>query len=587
MHHELLRAARSNRSPHRRCRTALVAVLLAMLATLLGVPAAVAAPRVPADGVPVLRLDGKGHGHGVGLSQWGARSMAAQGSDATSILDHYYPGTQIASAGGEVVVGIASGGRVTLALPAGGELRSARSGPQAAGFPIPLGPGEVVAVHHDGSGWRVERGGVRALDGGNAQMFQESDDCVLFCPPTPAPAEPEPEPDPEPEPAPESCMVCGPAEPAPEPAPQPAPAPGSPPPGDPQAPRSPTPIWAVPAQGGTVHSVDRGRTYRGLFEVAGGPGAVRVRNHVDIEDYLRGMAEVPGTWPPAAVQAQTVAARTYALRAMAGAGEICDSESCQVYAGVARETAGQDAAVAATRGWVLTHGGNLAATFYSASAGGHSATIQEGFGSGYDIAYLPARPEPTDDIRPWNLEVALTDVAARLGYPGTITDVRVDATGPSGRAVAMTIVGDAGERPVDPQVFRRRLGLRSTFFAVRATVAGEAPPPPPAPVAEDQLLTAGATVTEGATPPARVRALGVVTPRWLTPGDAVPAARIGQLAVLGLLLAAVSTVALRRVHAVGRAATADGLGTAPLGAAPIGWRAQATAMMSRWTSSLP
>jgi SpoIID/LytB domain protein len=314
---------------------------------------------------------------------------------------------------------------------------------------------------------------------------------------------------------------------------------------------------------------------------------VRVRNHVGIEDYLRGMAEVPGTWPPAAVQAQTVAARTYALRAMAGAGEICDSESCQVYAGVARETAGQDAAVAATRGWVLTHGGNLAATFYSASAGGHSATIQEGFGSGYDIPYLPARPEPTDDVRPWNLEVALTDVAGRLGYPGTITDVRVDATGPSGRALAMTIVGDAGERPVDPQVFRRRLGLRSTFFAVRAAVAGEAPPPPPAPVEQDQLLTAGATVTEAAAPPARVRALGAVTPRSLTPGDAVPAARIGQLAVLGLLLVAVSTVALRRVHAVGRSATADGLGTAPLGAAPIGWRAQATAMMSRWTSSLP
>src|SRR3546814_541694 len=130
---------------------------------------------------------------------------------------------------------------------------------------------------------------------------------------------------------------------------------------------------------------------------------------------------------------------------MAGAGEICDSESCQVYAGVARETAGQDAAVAATRGWVLTHGGNLAATFYSASAGGHSATIQEGFGSGYDIPYLPARPEPTDDVRPWNLEVALTDVAGRLDYPGTITDVRVDATGPSGRALALPIVGTSEE----------------------------------------------------------------------------------------------------------------------------------------------
>ncbi|MCO8128648.1 SpoIID/LytB domain-containing protein [Acidimicrobiia bacterium EGI L10123] len=257
------------------------------------------------------------------------------------------------------------------------------------------------------------------------------------------------------------------------------------------------------------------------------------------------MAEVPGTWPAAAVQAQAVAARTYALRAMAGAGEICDSESCQVYAGVARESAGQDAAVAATRGWVLTHGGSLAATFYSASAGGHSATVQEGFGSSYDIPYLPARPEPTDDVRPWNLEVSLADVAARLGYPGRITDVRVDAAGPSGRPLAMTLVGDAGDRPVDPQDFRRRLGLRSTFFTIESGVAGQAPPPPPAPVEADQLATAEAVATADAGPvrPTRARSRAVVRPRSLTPADGLAAARIGRLVVLAALTAATTWAA--------------------------------------------
>lgn len=34
-----------------------------------------------------------GHGHGVGMSQHGANLMAAQGSDYTQILAHYYPGT--------------------------------------------------------------------------------------------------------------------------------------------------------------------------------------------------------------------------------------------------------------------------------------------------------------------------------------------------------------------------------------------------------------------------------------------------------------------------------------------------------------
>src|SRR3546814_3943152 len=80
------------------------------------------------------------------------------------------------------------------------------------------------------------------------------------------------------------------------------------------------------------------------------------------------MAEVPGTWPPAAVQAQTIAARTYALRAMSGGGEICDDARCQVYSGAGAESPGQDAAVAATARQVLAFGGALAASVYSADA---------------------------------------------------------------------------------------------------------------------------------------------------------------------------------------------------------------------------
>lgn len=541
------RARRDLRRPPRRSRirlragrpsvvTALLAAVVALVAATLAVVPAWAAP---AEGVPVLHLEGRGHGHGVGLSQWGARSMAAAGHDAATILGHYYPGAAIGNAAGEVVVVVGGGGRTTLTLPQGGEIRSARDGQQAAGFPLALSAGETVTIHHDGGGYRVERGGVRALSSQQVQPYRD-DPCVVLCPPTaPAPEpEPEPAPEPAPQPGPAPCAVCPPpgGEPAPPAPEQPAPGAPAPPPAD--APRSPTPVWAVPAGGGTVHLADRGRTYRGQIEVAGGPGALRVRNHVDVEDYLRGMAEVPGSWPPAAVQAQAVAARTYALRAMAGGGEICDTESCQVYAGVEREHPGQDAAVAATRGWVLTHGGALAAAFYSASAGGHSATIREGFGSGYDIPYLQARPEPTEDVRPWAVDLALSDVAARVGYPGTLTGVRVDATGPSGRPLAMTLVGDAGERPVDPQVFRRRLGLRSTLFSARAGIAGEAPPPPPAPI-EDQLVDPAAATAAPSVRSASVAGdVAMAAPRQLPAAGPHTAARVGRALVLTALAAA-------------------------------------------------
>ena len=38
-----------------------------------------------------------GYGHGVGLSQWGARYLAEQGKSWRQILAHYYPGTEITS----------------------------------------------------------------------------------------------------------------------------------------------------------------------------------------------------------------------------------------------------------------------------------------------------------------------------------------------------------------------------------------------------------------------------------------------------------------------------------------------------------
>ena len=40
-------------------------------------------------------FNGKGFGHGVGLSQWGALEMAKQGKDYREILAHYYPGTKL------------------------------------------------------------------------------------------------------------------------------------------------------------------------------------------------------------------------------------------------------------------------------------------------------------------------------------------------------------------------------------------------------------------------------------------------------------------------------------------------------------
>lgn len=42
-----------------------------------------------------LQISGYGYGHGVGLSQWGAREMAQKGSTYKEIIAHYYPGSEL------------------------------------------------------------------------------------------------------------------------------------------------------------------------------------------------------------------------------------------------------------------------------------------------------------------------------------------------------------------------------------------------------------------------------------------------------------------------------------------------------------
>ena len=42
-----------------------------------------------------VKMSGKGYGHGVGMSQWGAKTLAEQGADYRAILAHYYPGTEL------------------------------------------------------------------------------------------------------------------------------------------------------------------------------------------------------------------------------------------------------------------------------------------------------------------------------------------------------------------------------------------------------------------------------------------------------------------------------------------------------------
>jgi SpoIID/LytB domain protein len=443
----------------------------ALCCTLLVAGAGVVPSGPASAAVPVLVLEGTGWGHGVGLSQWGAEHLASTGRSTNDILATFYPGTRLGEATGTMRVAVhkPSVSTTTLSFPQGGEVRSAPSGEQAGGFPVRVGPGGRVRITYDGA-YRVTPL-VSGQSAGAVTAYQQECTLLVICPtsttipPTTTPTTAPPTPTTRPG------GGGGGGEPTTTAPPS---RPGT-------TATSSRPVHAVPVRGGVTRVDDRARTYRGAVE-ANAAGGLRLVNVVGVEDYLRGMAEVPSTWPAAAVQAQTIAARTYALRAMQASGEICDDARCQVYVGATAEAPGQNAAVAATSKRVLTFGGKLAAAVYSAEAGGVSANEFEGFGTpDSTYPYLRNVAYEIDDPLPWKLVVGLDDLARRVGYPGSISGARVSEAGPSDRALAVTIDGSAGKRTVDGRGFTRSLGLRSTRFTASLGTADGAPlPPPPA-----------------------------------------------------------------------------------------------------------
>jgi SpoIID/LytB domain protein len=70
-------------------------------------------------------------------------------------------------------------------------------------------------------------------------------------------------------------------------------------------------------------------------------GTLTVLVTLPFERYLEGIAEVPSSWPSAALEAQAIAARSYALETTGWTGQgdtldspICSTTSCQVYRGI-------------------------------------------------------------------------------------------------------------------------------------------------------------------------------------------------------------------------------------------------------------
>ncbi|WP_404789077.1 SpoIID/LytB domain-containing protein [Altericista sp. CCNU0014] len=141
-------------------------------------------------------------------------------------------------------------------------------------------------------------------------------------------------------------------------------------------------------------------------------GSYTLVNQVPVETYLRGVVphEIGSQAPETAVQAQTILARTYALRNLrrfkVDGYELCATTQCQVYEGLSGATPVSDRAIATTTGQVLTYGNELIDALYSSTTGGVTAAFEdvwEGTPRPYLKAKIDAYPNRIWDLNTRNL----------------------------------------------------------------------------------------------------------------------------------------------------------------------------------------
>jgi SpoIID/LytB domain protein len=213
------------------------------------------------------------------------------------------------------------------------------------------------------------------------------------------------------------------------------------------------------------------RQYRGALRFSNADTV----NVLSIEKYLRGVvpAEVYTSWKPAALRAQSVAARTYAAFERAANlsrhFHVYDTTRSQVYSGVAIEDPHTDAAIAATAGQVRTFAGKLAFTQFSASSGGTTSVGSQ--------PYLKAQVDPWDtSVSPYLHWTRTVDTAKlEKAYPkiGTLQNLTItQREGPGnaewgGWVKTIRLTGTGGDVPtidISGDAFRALYGLRSAYF---------------------------------------------------------------------------------------------------------------------------
>lgn len=219
-----------------------------------------------------------------------------------------------------------------------------------------------------------------------------------------------------------------------------------------------------------------GTRFRGTLTAHRFQGRVSVFNTLPFESYLRGVVpdEMPPSWHPEALEAQAITARSYALRSLRtdfNWFDVYSDTRSQVYGGIDAEEASTNAAVDATAGLVARVGdanGEVAQTFFFSTSAGRTAPNEHVWGS-TPYSYLRSARSPYEHASPyfyWRGAEVKRFTPSQLGSALGVSGFRraANTIWPSGFAKNVVIVASGGTSTRSASSVQASMGLRSTFF---------------------------------------------------------------------------------------------------------------------------
>ena len=407
-------------------RVKAVSAVLALLVAGAVPSAPTAAAAVPAS----FYLSGSGWGHGVGLSQYGARGMAAAGSSAAEILGHYYTGTTVAAVPDNKNVRVQVHRAATLvANTTGGRMRI-RTGANDLNL-VPAGTQVTFSV----VGGQVQAryvttdplGVTNPVDVVGATVYAEWDGTTFY-------------------------NATGPAA-----------------------------LTTVTGSGGVYR---HGRLEMGVLS-----GQVNAVNVLRLHDeYLYGIAEMPSSWAPAALDSQAIIARGYALASMSSLRSDCncnvyDSVKSQHFTGWSKENeitgttnwgtrwqaAVDRTSVGTTQGKVVEYQGNLVKTYYYSSSGGRTQNSEDVWTQTLPFLRSVSDPWSLDPLNnptyaAWTRAISQSTMATAFGLADVASiDLSQRTVGTGVRLAVATSSSGATATITGGEALRSRLGLPSSW----------------------------------------------------------------------------------------------------------------------------